>query len=158
MLVLSSSVNKKMYQQVMDYVSQSKTAQTIIDFHKKSHVKVLIGQVHDMGKNAFANDYGEINNIHGIYYNPFAGYEGPTGILSPALAHVHELAHAYLHIAKKPVALLNDITLEENFVVKNFENKISRELKEPVRLNYRAFKKVLVSHPVPPFKVTKRWP
>ncbi|MFK5948231.1 MAG: hypothetical protein QM500_05635 [Methylococcales bacterium] len=157
MLILDKSVDKKLHAEVLAYVSQSKTARTILDFHKKSPVKLFIGQLSTTGKASFANEYGVQNNIHSIYYHPYAGYEGPTGILSPALAHIHELAHAYLHIAKKPIALLNDHVKEENYVVQNFENKISRELKEPVRLVYRSFHKVLVDKPIPPCKVTKRW-
>ncbi|VAW69008.1 hypothetical protein MNBD_GAMMA10-2375 [hydrothermal vent metagenome] len=157
MIVLDVKVDKKVHQQVIEYLCKSKTARDILEYHQKSAVRVTVVQVYFHGKSAFANDYGFKNNKHVIYYNPYAGYEGPQGVLSPALAHIHELTHAYLHIAKNPISWEKKIEVQENYVVQNYENKISEELNEPVRMHYRNYRKVQVSGPVPPFEVIRRW-
>lgn len=87
--------------------------------------------------------------------------DGPGGTLSPALSHAHELVHAYLHIIRHPIILKakaeHNQLIEEEFIVKNYEKKFATELGEPIRYNYKAYYRVEVSRPFPPFVILKRY-
>ncbi len=167
MLIFQTNVDRIQYTKVIEYLKKSSTATDIIKFHMNSPTPVHVMQSIP-GAWALGNAYKEEKKRsgtglkHNISWNPHIGLEGPNGILSPALSHVHELVHAKLHIIRHPIILKakneRNQLLEEKYIVETYERKIAAELGEPVRNNYKAYYGVEVSRPFPPFSILKRYP
>jgi len=100
------------------------------------------------GTSPFDNEYRSEKN-HGI----------TSGVLSPAIAHAHELVHAYLHIIKHTITekarMEKKQSIEEAYIIVNYENKMANELGEPIRKNDQKYFRVEVQNPIPPMIVVK---
>jgi len=162
MIVFQSSVNRDEYDSAICYLKKSPTATRIILFHEQSDVKIHVAQSL-AGTSPFDNEYRSEKNHgiteHHISWNPFSGLEGPSGVLSPAIAHAHELVHAYLHIIKHTITekarMEKKQSIEEAYIIVNYENKMANELGEPIRKNDQKYFRVEVQNPIPPMIVVK---